>query len=135
MAIAVDSSKCSGCRACQLICALEHFKENNPKKAALRIVPQMPSPGGYKVNFCTQCGVCKDVCPTDAIYEKAGIHFINADDCNGCMICVEECPQECMVVHPDSIVPNLCNWCEQCAKYCGTAAIYINGANKKEGPE
>src|SRR3990172_9612302 len=67
MAMTVDSSKCSGCRACQMICALHRFRELNPKKGALQIVPKFPAPGGYQVNFCDQCGVCNDVCPAHAI--------------------------------------------------------------------
>ena len=125
MAMTVDSSKCSGCRACQMICALHHFKELNPKKGALQIVPKFPAPGGYQVNFCDQCGVCKDVCPAEAISVENGVHRIDPDLCTGCSDCVSACPQQSITVHTDSIVPNLCDWCGECADYCGTQAIQV----------
>jgi len=38
MRLYVDNAKCSGCRACLVACSLDLFKENNPKKAALRLI-------------------------------------------------------------------------------------------------
>jgi len=53
MRLYVDSAKCSGCNACRVACSLNLFGENNPKKAALLIVPHFPSSGVYEVNVCT----------------------------------------------------------------------------------
>ncbi len=46
---------------------------------------------------CTGCGICVDVCPTNAIEvnEKA---IINADACTGCAACTWECPNEAIVI-------------------------------------
>lgn len=35
---------CSGCRLCELVCAIEHFGVNNPKKAAIRVMHTYPHP-------------------------------------------------------------------------------------------
>ena len=35
MHIGVQSENCSGCKLCQQICTIHHFKEINPKKAAI----------------------------------------------------------------------------------------------------
>ena len=73
MKIAVDAPKCTGCRLCMEICAIEHYHEINPKKAALNITAEFPVPGVYKPKVCIQCGVCAETCPVDAISEQDGI--------------------------------------------------------------
>jgi len=49
MRLYADNAKCSGCRACLVACSLHLFGENNPKKAALAIVPHFPAPGTFEV--------------------------------------------------------------------------------------
>lgn len=70
--LGIDLVKCSGCRVCELICALVNHRENNPKKAHIKITGQFPEPGGYKIKFkdCTRCGECAMICPTKAIFIK-----------------------------------------------------------------
>jgi len=47
----------------------------------------------YKViDTCSNCGVCDSECPVDAISEKNGKRFINADACTSCGICADTCP-------------------------------------------
>jgi len=41
---------------------------------------------------CTACGLCVEVCPTDAI-STDDIAQIDREKCNGCGQCVAECPQ------------------------------------------
>ncbi len=67
MRLYVDSSKCTGCHACEVACSLNLFQESNPKKSALNLIPHFPSPGVYEMKVCTQCGDCAKVCPTEAI--------------------------------------------------------------------
>ena len=68
----IDMALCSGCEVCELICGLANHRENNLKKAHLKITGQFPNPGGYKVKFsgCTRCGECAKICPTGAITLK-----------------------------------------------------------------
>jgi len=42
---------------------------------------------------CTACGLCVEVCPTDAI-SLDDIAQIDQEKCNGCGQCVVECPQD-----------------------------------------
>ena len=44
---------------------------------------------------CTGCGVCQQVCPTDAI-SVDDIAGINRKKCTGCGQCVAECPQDAL---------------------------------------
>ena len=123
MRIAVDFPKCTGCRLCQEICAIEHYHQINPKKAALNIVAEFPSPGVYKPMVCTQCGTCAEVCPVDAIVSTDGVYRINEDDCILCLQCVEACPEQCMRVHSDLQAPTKCDYCMKCTEVCNTGAL------------
>jgi Fe-S-cluster-containing hydrogenase component 2 len=40
--LAVIPELCSGCRLCELACAIEHFGVNNPKKSAVRVLVTCP---------------------------------------------------------------------------------------------
>jgi Fe-S-cluster-containing hydrogenase component 2 len=126
MKLALAADRCSGCRACELVCALENFQALNPKKAALRVTGQFPAPGRYAVAYCDQCGTCAEVCPTNAIQQGAdGTYIISAEDCIGCGICVDECPKQVMYRHDDhGYVPIKCTLCGKCLTYCPTGALY-----------
>ncbi|QAR32147.1 4Fe-4S dicluster domain-containing protein [Geovibrio thiophilus] len=41
---------------------------------------------------CTNCGVCEDECPVNAISEGEDARVIDADACTDCGACVEVCP-------------------------------------------
>ena len=47
---------------------------------------------------CTDCRLCKDVCPTGAISFIESVAHIEVADCRGCGRCVEACPQEAIVL-------------------------------------
>ena len=125
MHLAADSKKCTGCRVCMTICSLCHFKEVNPKKAALRIDAKFPSPGTYEVLVCNQCGTCASVCPVEAISLKNGAYVIDPEKCNGCGICVEQCPTQVMFLHEDSPVPIKCDLCKECIPLCAPGVLSI----------
>lgn len=68
-----DEAKCSGCRVCQLICALHNKGECNPKASFIGVAGNFPVPGGYEIKWlkgCTLCGECLEICPTGAIFER-----------------------------------------------------------------
>jgi len=126
MKLAYAADKCSGCRACELVCALENFSALNPKKAALRVSGHFPVPGRYTLAFCDQCGTCAEVCPTNAINkDENGAWLINGEDCIGCGICALECPKDVMYLHDDNgSVPIKCTHCGKCMEYCPTGALF-----------
>ena len=68
-----DEIKCSGCRVCEMVCALYNKKECNPRKAFIKISGSFPKPGGYHIKIlkgCTLCGECIRYCPTKAVSAK-----------------------------------------------------------------
>lgn len=124
MIIGRDESRCSGCKTCQLMCALHHFKENNPKKAAIGITGEFPAPGKYRISLCTQCGNCIPVCPTEAIYKEGDAIKIDPEKCTYCLQCVDECPFGAIFVHREFKVPFICDLCGKCVEICPTKALY-----------
>ena len=71
--IGKDETKCSGCRICELVCALENVGECNPKKSLIKITANFPEPGYHiKMKGCKLCGECLKYCPTKAIFIKEG---------------------------------------------------------------
>ncbi|MDI6732832.1 MAG: 4Fe-4S dicluster domain-containing protein [Planctomycetota bacterium] len=149
MYLDVDATKCTGCRVCLTICSLYHFKEINPKKAALTIDATFPKPGKYEPRVCNQCGICASVCPVEAISlparpqpdqavlagdarsgGKEGAYIIDSEKCNGCGECVRECPTQVMFLHEDSSVPIKCDLCKECIPVCAPGVLFIKDENK-----
>ena len=128
MRLYVENEKCSGCRACLVACSMNLFGENNPKKAALTLIPLFPEPGVYEMKVCTQCGECATVCPTDAIKQKAdGVYFVEFSECIMCEACVPVCPEG--VMYLDNQLAQTawkCDLCGDCVLVCGTSALSIS---------
>ena len=124
MHLLADSGRCSGCRACLLACSLHLFGENNPKLAALAIVPHFPRPGVFEVRTCTQCGACADACPAGAIRPTVqGVCVIDETACTGCLSCQDACPEGVLFLRAGQDVPFKCDACGDCITFCGTNAL------------
>ena len=128
--LAVIPERCSGCRVCEIACAIHRANVNNPKKARIRVTTVYPHPVVRMPVVCSQCkeAKCMSACPTNAIYSQDGVVRIKEEDCVGCQACVRACPFGAMYVHPDLDVPLKCDLCEnngspQCVKMCPTQAI------------
>ncbi len=116
---------CSGCGICLMVCALENFREVNPSKAALRIEGRFPAPGDYRIRLCDQCGQCAEACPVEAIHLENGIYIIHEEECTGCMICVEECPNGVLFEHKSMEMPIKCTLCGECVDACPRDALQL----------
>jgi len=126
MHLQADSSRCSGCRACLLACALQMFGVNNPKRAALAVIPHFPAPGHYEVRTCTQCGVCADICPTGVIRrDDRGVYTIARAGCTDCGLCARVCPEQVIFRYPEPPVPIKCDACGECVAFCGMGALMM----------
>ena len=128
--LAVIPELCSGCRICELSCAIEHFGVNNPKKSAVRVLTTYPHPVVRMPIVCSQCKspVCADACPVDAIKRRDGVVGLCADECISCMKCVEACPFGAIYVHDDIDHPikcDLCNGQPKCVKNCPKGALRL----------
>ena len=102
----LDSSACSGCKACQAACKDKH---NLPVGILWRRVYEVAGGGwtrrgeawlstvfAYNVSLaCNHCErpICVEVCPAAAITQRAdGIVLIDERKCLGCQVCSWACP-------------------------------------------
>jgi carbon-monoxide dehydrogenase iron sulfur subunit len=128
--IAVIPELCSGCKICELVCAIEHYGVNNPKKSAIRVLITYPHPVVRMPIVCSQCKVpvCADACPVNALEQTNGIVHLKKDECISCMKCVEACPFGAIFAHNDIEHPIKCDLCggqPQCVAHCPKNAIRL----------
>lgn len=102
----IDSSACSGCKACQVAC-----KDNNQLPVGINWRRVVEVSGGdwvqsgaawlcsvYAYNLSMACNhcvrpICIEVCPAKAIHKRPdGIVLIDATKCLGCRYCAWACP-------------------------------------------
>jgi Fe-S-cluster-containing hydrogenase component 2 len=125
MKIQADNARCSGCKLCQLSCALANHNQNNPKMTAIKVWSEHFTTGTYRVAVCNQCGECALVCPTGAIKLEDGVYSINPETCINCRVCVQVCPSEVMFVHRGLSTPLKCTCCEACVRICPTHTLSL----------
>jgi carbon-monoxide dehydrogenase iron sulfur subunit len=131
--IRVSAGKCSGCRLCMQICAIAHYHEINPRKAALRIEARFPQPGVYRPRVCAQCGKCMEVCPEGAIVRRDdGAYIVLVEKCTNCGDCIPVCKPGVIFQHPDVEHVIICDNCFQCTELCNTGAITVVAGPDKE---
>lgn len=74
-------------------------KGNHPYKE--RVASPLMSP--ETLDICKACGVCAEVCPTEAI-SFTDFKTINARDCIRCHSCVKNCPEEAKVFTHELVI-------------------------------
>ena len=122
---------CSGCKICELTCAIRHFGVNNPKKSAIRVLVTYPHPVLRMPIVCSQCKspVCAGACPVGALSRRDGVVALNQDTCVSCMKCVEACPFGAMYAHEDCRTPIKCDMCGEagpaCVRKCPKGALRL----------
>ena len=53
------------------------------------------------VDACIGCGLCQNVCPTEAFIGAANFqHQVRTSLCHGCQLCLSHCPTECLSMTP-----------------------------------
>jgi Fe-S-cluster-containing hydrogenase component 2 len=128
--LAVIPELCSGCRICELVCAIEHFGVNNPKKSAVRVLVTYPHPVVRMPVVCSQCKspVCAEACPVGALTRTNGVVKLDREACVSCQKCVEACPFGAIYAHSDVDHPIKCDLCEgepRCVECCPKSAIRL----------
>ncbi len=130
LAFHINSSICTGCKACQIAC---NDKNNLPVGLKWRKVVQYGSgswqshptqPGVYTPNniyaytvafACNHCEkpICVEVCPTQAMHKRDdGVVLIDAEKCIGCRYCEWACPYGEPQFNETVGKMTKCNFCE-----------------------
>ncbi len=125
--VSIDPGLCTGCEICELICSFTKFKVFNPKKSLLKIKYDYKRGFLEGANVCVQCGKCLEVCSTGSLYMAEGVVRIDHSTCNGCLACVNVCPNEAFVLVNG--VPYKCDLCggnPQCVRFCVRGALNVS---------
>ena len=140
----VDHEKCTGCRLCELVCAVSHDGISNPARSRIRVL-KWEAEGLYIPMTCQQCqdAPCLNVCPVKAVSrdDEMGIVKVDYDVCIGCRSCVVVCPFGAMsynTIDKQVFKCDLCDGEPQCVRFCDVDAIeYIDAdevsIDKKRG--
>ena len=125
----IDSQKCTGCRLCELVCAVSHDGVSNPIRSRIRVM-KWEADGLYIPMSCQQCqdAPCMNICPVKAISrdEKLGRVFIDYNACIGCRYCVGACPFGAMSFNSIAKQVFKCDMCDgdpQCVRFCDMKAV------------
>lgn len=125
----IDYEKCTGCRLCELVCAVMHDGISNPARSRIKVM-KWESEGLYIPMACQQCqdAPCLNVCPVKAISrdEELGRVVIDYDVCIGCRSCVAVCPFGAMgfnTIDKKVFKCDLCDGEPQCVRFCEVNAI------------
>ncbi len=136
--IKIDADKCSGCRACEVICAAYHAEPKysivNPARSRIRVfrdeendlfVPILA--GEY----------------TEAECPGRMTTVIGGKEYGECSFCRSSCPSRDLFKEPDSGLPLKCDMCGEppleepmCVKWCLTDALtYVEKEEEEEEEE
>jgi carbon-monoxide dehydrogenase iron sulfur subunit len=128
-ALYIDYQKCTGCRLCELVCAVMHDGISNPARSRIKVM-KWEAEGLYVPMSCQQCedAPCINVCPVKAITqdEELGRVVVDYDVCIGCRACVVVCPFGAMNYNPIDKKIFKCDLCDgdpQCVRFCEEKAV------------
>lgn len=135
--IQVNPDSCTGCRACETICAFVHTKSFNGERSRIKI-EKNEIEGIDLPKICRQCGdaPCVKICPVNALTRdpKTNAVIVDSDKCIGCKKCEKACPFSA-ISFTENNIPLICDLCEdevECVKRCPTDALKFDnkgGAN------
>lgn len=124
--IKIDTDKCNGCQACEVICSALHstpkYSSNNPERARIRVVRDpladiyVPVYGGEY---------------TSAECAGRDVYVIGGKEYDECAFCRASCPSRGLFKEPDSALSLKCDMCEVdptiteplCVQWCLTGAL------------
>ncbi len=132
----IDHEKCTGCRLCELVCAVQHDGISNPIRSRIRVI-KWEAEGVYVPMSCQQCqdAPCMTGCPAGAISRNESSNRVEVDYdlCIGCRTCVSVCPFGAMNFNPIDkkvIKCDLCDGDPQCVRFCEVKAVDFVDADR-----
>lgn len=127
--IRVDPEKCNGCLICENYCSFFHERAIWPARTRIRVKKEFDV-GPFSPTVCHQCedAPCADACLFQLITQDklTGTWTINQAECDGCRICIDDCPYDAIFFDWDSLKSlkcDLCNGNPECVLVCPTGAL------------
>jgi anaerobic carbon-monoxide dehydrogenase iron sulfur subunit len=132
----INYEKCTGCRLCELVCAVKHDGASNPARSRIKVM-KWEAEGLYIPLSCQQCqdAPCVNGCPVKALSrdEALGRVSVDYDVCIGCRTCVSVCPFGAMnfnTIDHKVFKCDLCDGDPQCVRFCEIKAVeYVNAGD------
>jgi Fe-S-cluster-containing hydrogenase component 2 len=118
----IDYEKCTGCRLCELVCAVKHDGISNPARSRIKVM-KWESEGLYVPMSCQQCQDAPCMLSQNEAKDRVEVDY---DVCIGCRTCVAVCPFGAMSFnHIDRkvIKCDLCDGDPQCVRFCDVKAV------------
>ena len=129
--IEVNSSLCTGCRLCELVCSIFHEGKISLEKARIRI-SQNSSGMLFTPHICRLCKnpPCVTSCQSGALEQdiETGIILIQESLCTKCGLCIPACPYLAIQQNRVSQEIFICDRCggePTCVQFCFTGALKL----------
>lgn len=148
-----DQERCLGCDTCTVACNKEHNSaEGNWIIVKTQQVEIKDTPQGVYPNLsmhflprtCMHCQdpPCVAVCPQEALQKREdGPVILKEEFCDGCLVCMDECPYDAIVFSEETVKVEKCNLCVHrtdlglepfCVICCEGQAIHFGDLNDPE---
>lgn len=131
-----DSTRCIGCRACQVVCKDKNRLEVGTLYREVRsyTVGSFPEVSSYSYSFgCNHCedAICLKNCPTGAISKASdGTVIQDKGKCIGCRMCVMSCPYGQPKYFPEEGASGKCDGCYEIRQEGGQPACVAGCPNR-----